>query len=76
MAKVDVNGPNAAPLYKLLTSKESNPEFGGDITWNFEKFLFDRNGKLVARFAPRVKPDSSEVVQAIEAELAKSPSGT
>jgi len=70
LAKVDVNGPDAAPLYKHLTSKETNPQFAGDITWNFEKFLFDRQGRLVARFAPRVRPDSKEVVSAIEAELA------
>jgi glutathione peroxidase len=76
LAKVDVNGPEAAPLYKHLTSKETNPEFGGEITWNFEKFLFDRRGRLVARFAPRVKPDSPEVVDAIEAELVKKPVST
>ena len=44
MAKVDVNGENAAPLYKYLTSKETNPKFGGEIKWNFEKFLFNRDG--------------------------------
>jgi glutathione peroxidase len=73
MAKVDVNGPNAAPLYKYLTSEEANHKFGGKITWNFEKFLFDRDGKLVARFAPKVKPDSPEVIQALEKELAEKP---
>jgi len=71
MAKVDVNGPEAASLYKHLTSKKSNPKFPGDITWNFEKFLFNRDGELVARFAPKVKPDSREVVETIESELAK-----
>jgi glutathione peroxidase len=71
MAKTDVNGPNAAPLYKDLTSKEKNGELGGKITWNFEKFLFNRQGQPVARFTPRVKPDAPEVVQLIEAELAK-----
>jgi glutathione peroxidase len=71
LAKVDVNGENAAPLYKYLTSKATNPKFAGDVGWNFEKFLFDRNGQLVARFAPRVKPDSPEVVEVVEAELAK-----
>jgi glutathione peroxidase len=71
LSKVDVNGDDACPLYKFLTSKESDPKFGGPITWNFEKFLFDRNGQLVARFAPKTQPDSLEVVTAIEAELAK-----
>src|SRR5262245_59640824 len=71
LGKVDVNGEDAAPLYKKLTSKETDPEFAGKINWNFEKFLFDRNGKVVARFAPKTQPDSKEVVAAIEKELAK-----
>ncbi len=71
MSKVDVNGENAVPLYKYLTSKESDPKFGGNITWNFEKFLFNRDGQVVARFAPKVKPDSPPVVRAIEKELAQ-----
>ena len=52
MAKVDVNGPKAAPLYKYPDVEETNPEHGGKIKWNFEKFLFDRDGQLVARFKP------------------------
>ena len=71
MAKVDVNGPNAVPLYKYLTSEKTNPKHAGKITWNFEKFLFDREGQLVTRFSPRTKPDDSEVIAAIESELAK-----
>jgi len=71
MAKVDVNGEKAAPLYKQLTSKETDPKFPGKITWNFEKFLFNRDGQVVARFSPRIQPDSPEVVAAIEKELAK-----
>lgn len=71
LAKVDVNGPDAVPLYKFLTSEETNPKFCGKITWNFEKFLFNREGQVVARFAPKVKPDAPEVIEAIEAELAK-----
>jgi glutathione peroxidase len=71
LSKVDVNGAEACPLYKFRTSKESDPQFGGPITWNFEKFLFDRHGNLVMRFSPKVQPDSVEVVTAIETELAK-----
>jgi len=71
LSKVDVNGPNAVPLYKQLTSKETDPKFAGKITWNFEKFLFNRDGKVIARFAPKVQPNSPEVVGAIEKELAK-----
>lgn len=73
MAKVDVNGEDAAPLYKYLTSEETNPEHGGKIKWNFEKFLFDRDGQLVARYESKVRPDAPEVVEAIETELAKKP---
>ncbi|MEX2091812.1 MAG: glutathione peroxidase [Pirellulales bacterium] len=70
LSKVDVNGENACPLYKSLTSEETNPKSPGPIQWNFEKFLFNRQGELVARFAPRVTPDAPEVVAAIEAQLA------
>lgn len=70
-SKVVVKGNGITPLYKHLTSKESNPQFAGDITWNFEKFLIGRNGQVVARFSPRTKPESDEVVKAIESELAK-----
>jgi glutathione peroxidase len=69
LAKVDVNGDTACPLYKSLTSEETNPKSPGKIGWNFEKFLFNRNGELVARFSPRTTPDSSEVVEAIETQL-------
>ncbi len=71
LSKVDVNGKEAAPLYQTLTSKESDPDHAGKITWNFEKFLFNRDGKVVARFTPKTQPDSPEVVKAIETELAK-----
>jgi glutathione peroxidase len=71
LAKVDVNGENACELYKFLTSKEKNPKFAGNIKWNFEKFLFDRQGQVIARYASRVVPDAREVTQVIEAELAK-----
>jgi len=71
MAKVDVNGPTAVPLYKFLTSEKTNPKHAGKISWNFEKFLFDRDGQLVTRFKPRTAPDAPEVVAAVEAELAK-----
>jgi glutathione peroxidase len=70
-SKVVVKGEGQCPLYQYLTSKETNGKFAGPITWNFEKFLIGRNGEVVARFAPRVKPDSKEVIEAIEAELAK-----
>jgi len=69
-AKISVKGEDQDPLYKFLTSKETNPEFAGHIKWNFNKFLVDRHGKVVARFEPKVKPDSPEVSAAIEKYLA------
>ncbi len=71
LSKVSVKGAEICPLYKYLTSKETNPKFAGDISWNFEKFLIGRNGEVVGRFNPRVKPDAAELVGAIEAELKK-----
>lgn len=69
--KIKVNGPEQAPLYKFLTSKESNPEFAGPIRWNFEKFLVSKDGKVVNRFSTGVSPDNSKMTNAIKAELKK-----
>jgi glutathione peroxidase len=68
-AKISVKGEDQHPLYRFLTSKETNPEFAGEITWNFNKFLIDRNGKVVARFSSKDKPESDVVIQAIEKYL-------
>lgn len=68
-SKVSVKGDDQAELYTELTSKEKNGEFGGEIAWNFSKFLVNRDGQVVARFDPRTKPDAPEVVAAIEKEL-------
>ncbi len=70
-AKIDVNGDGACDLYKYLTALDTKPQGAGKISWNFEKFLIGRDGKVVARFTPRTKPDAPDVVKAIEAELAK-----
>jgi len=64
-AKVSVKGADCTPLYQYLT-QQANPSLSGDIKWNFTKFLVDRNGKVVGRFESPVKPDSPEVVAAIE----------
>ena len=69
-AKIEVNGDDACPLYQLLTSIESEPLETGDVGWNFEKFILDRNGFLVARFGSRVKPDEDDVLAVLERELA------
>jgi glutathione peroxidase len=71
MSKVSVLGDDKTPLYTFLTSKDTNPQYAGDIKWNFTKFLFDRSGKPVARFEPATTPDSPEVTAAIEAALGK-----
>lgn len=70
-SKIVVKGEGQAPLYAYLTSKQANPRFGGEIKWNFTKFLLSREGKVVGRFEPKVKPTDKEVVEAIEAELGK-----
>jgi len=71
MSKLSVKGEDQTPLYQFLTSKSADPKFGGEIKWNFTKFLFDRNGNPVARFEPATTPDSPEVTAAIEAALAR-----
>jgi glutathione peroxidase len=68
-SKISVKGTDQHPFYTFLTNKDTNPGFEGDITWNFEKFLTDRNGKIIARFSPKTTPDSPEVVSAIENAL-------
>ncbi|WP_295486557.1 glutathione peroxidase [uncultured Pseudomonas sp.] len=66
-AKLEVNGPERHPLYRLLAGEGA--EFPGDITWNFEKFLVGKDGRVLARFAPRIAPDEPSVLQAIEKAL-------
>ena len=69
-SKISVTGADQHPLYTYLTSKESNPEFGGDISWNFNKFIVDRSGKIVARFGSKDKPESEAVTATVEKYLA------
>jgi len=66
--KVTVKGPGKHPLYVLLTGPTS--PFPGDVKWNFGKFLIGRDGKILKRFEPGVKPDSPQVLTAIKAALA------
>lgn len=70
-SKVDVKGETQCPLYQFLTSEQTDPQFPGPITWNFEKFLIGRDGKVIARFKPKVQPESDPVITAIEAALAQ-----
>lgn len=69
-SKISVAGEDQHPLYRFLTSEKENPGFGGKISWNFEKFLVGRDGKVVARFSPKTKPLSDEVIAAIAKTLA------
>ena len=73
-SKVDVNGKGACPLYQLLTDLETKPKGPGKVSWNFEKFLLNRNGEVIARFSPRTRPDAKEVLALIEEELKASAS--
>lgn len=63
-SKVSVKGEDQHPLFEHLTTAE-NPDFKGEISWNFEKFLVDRNGNVVRRFKSRVEPMSGEMTNAI-----------
>jgi glutathione peroxidase len=66
-SKISVKGDDIHPLYAEITSL---PEpIGGEVRWNFQKYLVDRNGKVVAKFDPRTEPDAPEVIQAIESVL-------
>jgi len=70
-SKIVVKGEGIHPLYQFLTSKSTNPGHAGEISWNFAKFLVNRKGEVVARFDPKVKPESPEVQAAVEKALAE-----
>lgn len=69
--KLDVNGDHRHPLYVALAGPES--PFPGNIGWNFGKFIVGRDGRILHRFEPKVKPDAPEVIAALEAALAAKP---
>lgn len=71
LAKVSVKGDDKCPLYRYLTEQPTAGQFAGEIGWNFTKFLVDRNGNLIARFASKTSPASPEVVETIEKALAQ-----
>ena len=68
-SKISVKGADQHPFYTFLTNKVSDPGFDGDITWNFEKFIADKNGKIIARFPPKTTPDDPQLVKAVETAL-------
>ena len=69
-AKISVKGKTQHPLYQYLTSKQINPEFGGKISWNFNKFIIDREGNTLGRFGSRVKPDNPALIAQLETAIA------
>lgn len=71
MDKISVKGPDQHKLYAALTGKDG--VFPGDVRWNFGKFLIGKDGKAIARFEPTIKPDSPELVGAVEKALAEKP---
>ena len=68
-SKISVKGTDQHPFYTFLTNKETNAGFDGDITWNFEKFVVDKSGKVIARFSPKTTPDDPEIAKTIENAL-------
>ncbi|HEX4516163.1 MAG TPA: glutathione peroxidase [Polyangiaceae bacterium] len=64
--KVVVKGEGIHPLFEYLTKQS---KYAGDVKWNFNKFLIDKNGEVIARFEPQVEPTSTEVTKAIEQNL-------
>jgi len=68
--KSRVRGKEANPVFVYLTNKEKNPDFAGNITWNFNKFLINRQGQVVARFGSGVTPSDEALIRAIDQALA------
>ncbi len=75
-SKVSVKGDDTCELYKYLTSEKKDAGHAGEIKWNFTKFLVGRDGKVLARFEPKVKPDDPDVVKALEEALNQKPPQT
>lgn len=72
-AKISVKGKNIHPLYAFLTDKQLHPDTGGAITWNFNKFLVARDGRILAHYGSRTEPEDPELRAAIEQALAAAP---
>ena len=65
-SKITVKGDAMAPIYQWLTKKEHNKLKDSEVKWNFQKYLINEKGELVAVFEPRTKPNSAEIIAAIE----------
>lgn len=66
MSKISVKGDDMDPLYQWLTSKSQNGVMDSEVTWNFQKYMIDENGKLVDMVAPKVKVDTEKILSWIE----------
>ena len=69
LSKLSAEGADQAPLFAFLTA--SNPELAGKISWNFEKFLVDKDGKVTGRFNSGVEPDGDEMITAVKEALSR-----
>ncbi|KAF1082375.1 MAG: Glutathione peroxidase [Candidatus Rifleibacterium amylolyticum] len=72
-AKISVIGAEQHPLYRFLTNEATNPGFAGKISWNFNKFLVDRTGKVVARYGSRTVPEDTQLIADLEKALKAKP---
>ena len=70
-SKISVKGKNIAPLYSYLTEQSENGVADNKVTWNFQKFLISKKGKVIQSFSPRTSVNEFEVVNAIEKALAE-----
>lgn len=68
-SKIEVTGKDKAPLYKFLTTKAENGSVDAPVSWNFQKFLIDKQGRVVTYFKPATEVNEPEVVKAIEGLL-------
>lgn len=68
--KIEVNGEDRHQIYERLVETPNEKGRAGDVTWNFEKFLVDGRGQVVARFSPKVEPDDPQLVAALQALVA------
>jgi len=67
--KLDVKGEGQHPLYAILTESADDAGKAGNVSWNFEKFLIGRDGRVVRRFRSKVEPEDARIVEAVESLL-------
>ncbi|PKL49489.1 MAG: glutathione peroxidase [Candidatus Riflebacteria bacterium HGW-Riflebacteria-2] len=72
-AKISVIGKDQHPLYRFLTNEATNPGFSGNISWNFNKFLINRQGKVIGKYGSRTVPEDAELVAQLEKALQEKP---